>query len=73
MVDAIERLSGWSLVAAIGVLLFGVHMLVRLVISKRPPRQGDDVIIRVLPPRIEIRYRGPDQDEAESAKSVSTS
>jgi hypothetical protein len=70
VVDAIERLSGWPLVAALTVLLIAVYMLVRLVISKRPPRQGDDVVIRVLPPRIEIRYRSPD---AEPPKSDSAS
>jgi len=69
VVDAIERLAGWPLVAALAVVLFAVYMLVRLVISKRPPRQGDDVVIRVLPPRIEIRYRGRDQDSKSDSAS----
>ena len=58
-------------VLALTVLLIATYMLVRLMISTRPPRQGDDLVIRVLPPRIEVRYRGPDQDEVEPPESAS--
>ncbi|HVK20366.1 MAG TPA: hypothetical protein VM677_03300 [Actinokineospora sp.] len=40
----------------VAFLIF-MYALVRLVITKRHPRPGDEIVVRVFPPKIEIRYR----------------
>ncbi|QIS18733.1 hypothetical protein [Nocardia terpenica] len=59
MSPALSGLSAWAVVIVSIASLVFVYALVRLVLSKHHPRAGDEIVIRVFPPRIEIRYGGP--------------
>ncbi|WP_306359692.1 hypothetical protein [Nocardia sp. CC227C] len=62
MSAVLSALSSWAIVVVLVVILAFVYALVRLVVTTRHP--GDELLVRVFPPRIEVRYARREKAEA---------